>query len=106
MGPGARQSRCSDRGSGNFPFRLFSFPAASLLSEEGFGVVVVVAWISFIRVVDLLSYPPLVGVDRRLAVVAELHVIHSHVFLLGELRFAPATYRVPFISWNFLAVRH
>ena len=61
MGPGARQSRCSDRGSGNFPFRLFSFPAASLLSEEGFGVVVVVGWISAIEkgVVNLLPYPSL-----------------------------------------------
>jgi hypothetical protein len=48
-------------GSSNFPFHLVFFPAASFISDEGFGVVVVVGWISAIEkgVVNLLPYPSL-----------------------------------------------
>jgi hypothetical protein len=55
-----------------------SFPTASFLSSEGFGVVVVIGWILAIetRVINLLSYPSLACGDRRVTVVTTLHAVH------------------------------
>jgi hypothetical protein len=48
-------------GSESFSFDFVFFPAASLLSFEGFGMIAVVAGITAIeaRVVNLLAYPSL-----------------------------------------------
>jgi hypothetical protein len=50
------------------------------MSDEGFGVVVVVGWISAIEkgVVNLLPYPSLACGDWRVAVIAIFHAMHDH----------------------------
>src|SRR5689334_13634206 len=59
-------------GSPNFHFDLAFFPAACLLSVEGFSVVAAVAWVEAIerRVINLLPCPSLPGHNWRVAIGA------------------------------------